>query len=191
MITSTKIASLCKINHRSLLCVIEKNLPFLQIYGNCYLSTEPYSTNGNKLHKKVAIMDDLLVFIVLGKTRNGIKNASKIIPEIKSLHLGKKMEDFFYGLLSSFAKTRKISVLRQYSIQTYKIDFYIPELNLAIEYDGENHPYLDDQKREEELKMALNCAFLRIKHGEEADGIGKITEFYLGKNSHAMQMPRL
>ena len=183
MLTSSKIATVCNINHQSLLRIIEKNLAYFRRYGHCYISSEPYSTNGNKLHKKVAVMDDMIALILLGKTRKGEGKVEKIFPFIKSFKLGKSMEDNFYELLCSFAKPRTISVLREYSVQKYFLDVYIPELSLAIEYDGQGHPYSNDKIREQEIKLALNCAFIRVKHGEEADGIAKITEYYLSQGA--------
>lgn len=52
----------------------------------------------------------------------------------------------------------------------YKLDFYIPEINLAIEFDEERHHYNgtnilsdDDILRETHIKNVINCEFLRIR----------------------------
>ncbi|SCI75251.1 Uncharacterised protein [uncultured Clostridium sp.] len=48
----------------------------------------------------------------------------------------------------------------------YKIDFYLPKYNLAIEYDEEQHKYRqeEDKFREEEIINELNCKFIRLNY---------------------------
>jgi len=58
---------------------------------------------------------------------------------------------------------------RQYSIDRYVIDFYCPELKLAVEIDGDVHDLKDvkekDGNRENYLK-AFGITFVRIKNDE-------------------------
>lgn len=55
--------------------------------------------------------------------------------------------------------------LRQYSIETYGVDFYCPKLNLAIEIDGTLHITKNaiafDRKRQDEIE-SLGIHFLRF-----------------------------
>lgn len=55
-----------------------------------------------------------------------------------------------------FLKKLPITVRRQYNIENYIVDFYIPERKLVIEIDGEQHykqeHKKDDIKRDENLK---------------------------------------
>ena len=55
-------------------------------------------------------------------------------------------------------------ILRQYSVEGYFLDGYIPELNLAIEVDEDYHKKQieKDIKRENIIKDKLNCEFIRI-----------------------------
>jgi len=59
--------------------------------------------------------------------------------------------------------------LRQYSVDHFVIDFFCPELKLALEIDGETHNLPDqkkyDKKREEYLRK-FNFSFVRIKDEE-------------------------
>ena len=54
---------------------------------------------------------------------------------------------------------------RQYSVGSYVLDFYCPELQLAIEIDGESHDRADvveyDRERQEEISQ-LGITFLRF-----------------------------
>jgi len=56
--------------------------------------------------------------------------------------------------------------LRQYSVDHFIIDFYSPELNLAIEVDGESHNDPDQQKKDisrQKYLESFNIKFVRIK----------------------------
>jgi very-short-patch-repair endonuclease len=58
---------------------------------------------------------------------------------------------------------------RQYSVENFVIDFYCPELKLAIEVDGDSH-YIDiaefsDQKRQSHIEF-FGIQFLRFTNRE-------------------------
>ena len=69
-----------------------------------------------------------------------------------------------------------VKIETQYSVLNYTVDFYIPELNLVIEYDEKWHnQYIEqDKKRENEIIDALNCDFIRVLEGDEIKAINKI-----------------
>lgn len=55
--------------------------------------------------------------------------------------------------------------ITQYSILGYRIDFYISSLNIAIEYDENNHKhysYEAQEYRQQEIEKKLGCRFIRI-----------------------------
>lgn len=60
------------------------------------------------------------------------------------------------------------TVVRQYQVLNYRIDFYIPELNIAVEYDEHQHKRVKieeaDAIREAEIKRELGCVFIRVPH---------------------------
>jgi very-short-patch-repair endonuclease len=66
---------------------------------------------------------------------------------------------------------------RQYSVDQYEIDFYCPELKLAIEIDGDSHfmPGAEDQdKARQEYIEAYGMRFLRFTNPdicENLDGV--------------------
>ena len=59
--------------------------------------------------------------------------------------------------------------LRQYGVEKYVIEFYCPEIKLAIEVDGDTHEseeeILYDKNRQEEIEN-YGITFLRIKNEE-------------------------
>jgi len=72
-------------------------------------------------------------------------------------------------------------IIPQYNVLNYRIDFYLPKYNLAIEYDEHAHlqRIKEDKKRQSEIKEILNCEFIRIEEGAELHGINKIITFIL------------
>ena len=56
--------------------------------------------------------------------------------------------------------------LRQYSVDHFVIDFYCPELKLALEVDGESHNNPEQKKydiKRQKYLEAFNIKFVRIK----------------------------
>ena len=61
---------------------------------------------------------------------------------------------------------------RQHSIKGYWVDGYIPELNLVVEIDERPKTNDRDKRREQEIREALKCKFLRINdYGRIKNGI--------------------
>ena len=67
-------------------------------------------------------------------------------------------------------------VIAQYPVLRYRVDFFLPELNIAIEYDEAHHKYKKQQdiKREQEIMGFLNCKIIRVAEGEEQKGVNQI-----------------
>ena len=59
--------------------------------------------------------------------------------------------------------------IRQYKVLNYKIDLYIKDLNIAIEYDENDHKHYTCEKhedRQKEIEKELNCKFIRVSDKE-------------------------
>jgi very-short-patch-repair endonuclease len=66
---------------------------------------------------------------------------------------------------------------RQYSIDNYVVDFYCPELKLAIEVDGEIHEIKQQREYDGERQKYLekfNIIFLRITNEEVSGNIQSV-----------------
>lgn len=64
-------------------------------------------------------------------------------------------------MLSAF----DINGIRQYNVENYRIDLYLPKLKIAIEYDEnghKNYTYKNHELRELIIKNKLHCKFIRI-----------------------------
>ena len=71
-------------------------------------------------------------------------------------------------------------IIPQYSVLGYRIDFYLPDLNIAIEYDELAHKnYKNDNKRQTDIENYLQCDFIRIKEGFELTGLNQIYKVVL------------
>jgi very-short-patch-repair endonuclease len=77
--------------------------------------------------------------------------------------------------------------LRQYSVGKSVIDFYCPEIKLAVEADGDTHNSTEeieyDKNRQSEIEN-FGIRFLRIKNEESFENIDKVVlkiETYIDK----------
>ena len=71
--------------------------------------------------------------------------------------------EFGEGIVKNLFKDYE--VIEQFPVfgGRYFIDWYIPELNIAIEYDEYHHVFIreDDCRRQKEIEEELGCKFLR------------------------------
>lgn len=72
-------------------------------------------------------------------------------------------------------------VQSQYKVLNYRIDFYIPSLNLAIEYDELHHETprnkSEDIFRQVQIEKLINCHFIRVKENSELQGLNEIIKY--------------
>ena len=81
------------------------------------------------------------------------------------LLLTERKEIKFLDKLQEALKPFDLEGIKQYKILNYRIDFYIPKLNIAIEYDENEHKdysYKQQQGRQKEIENLLGCDFIRI-----------------------------
>lgn len=79
--------------------------------------------------------------------------------------LTSRKEIEFIDQLEETLKPFNLIGIRQYKINSYKIDYYIPSLNLAIEYDENDHrgySYEAHEGRQKEIEDTLKCRFIRV-----------------------------
>lgn len=90
---------------------------------------------------------------------------------IKEFNLSEKFvltsrkEIEFIDQLEETLKPFNLIGIRQYQINSYRIDYYIPSLNIAIEYDENDHKsysYEAHEGRQKEIETTLKCRFIRV-----------------------------
>lgn len=78
--------------------------------------------------------------------------------------------------LLKYSPYSNVSIISQFEIGEYRLDAFIPELNICIEYDEEYHLLQKDKDKEREKNIRVmlnnNAQFIRIKKGEEIEGYG-------------------
>lgn len=73
----------------------------------------------------------------------------------------------FIDQLEDALKPFDIKGQRQYRVLKYRIDYYIPSLQIAIEYDENNHSYYSydsEEGRQKEIENELGCRFIRVSN---------------------------
>lgn len=84
----------------------------------------------------------------------------------------------FLDKLEEAFKPFNIKGIRQYNILTYRIDYYIPELKIAIEYDENDHiqyTYEQHELRQKQIEKELSCKFIRVSdNNTDAYNIGMV-----------------
>lgn len=128
----------------------------------------PHSQNSKVVKTQTALINERGVLSLLQRSR--LRNTQKQ-ELIKSLNLKEKFvltsrkEIEFIDQLEETLKPFNLIGIRQYKINSYRIDYYIPSLNLAIEYDESDHrgySYEAHEGRQKEIEATLKCRFIRI-----------------------------
>ena len=91
------------------------------------------------------------------------------------VHKQPRKEYIFSEMLEQVTGLEWIEQYRVFSGR-YRIDYYNPEYNIAVEYDEKHHDYNKDSDifRQKEIEKELGCHFFRVKEDEELQGINKI-----------------
>ena len=77
-------------------------------------------------------------------------------------------------------------VVPQFEVLSYRVDIYVPELNLAIEFDESHHKGQQraDERRQSAIAAELGCRFIRVDINREADGLREISQYAFGPLPH-------
>src|SRR3990167_6675834 len=104
--------------------------------------------------------------IVSLKTRKKI--GDKLFNRIHKLGLHKKGKNE-KKILDNIAKKIGYKIIRQYAINRYVVDGFVPELNIVYEVDELHHfdcygnLRKKDKSRQNEIENELKCKFIRVK----------------------------
>ena len=125
----------------------------------------------------------------LGIYLNKIQTINKKLPEfllefadMKQFHSHTRFELSFLDMLEEALTEIGIFGNRQYCVDQYKLDFYIEELKLTIEYDEEHHSSKidEDTKRQEYIMKKLGCIFIRCNYKDsDIKNVMKVIKYIL------------
>ena len=92
----------------------------------------------------------------------------------------------FLDLLESVLEPFNYNCVRQYKCKNYKIDLYIEDLKVAVEYDENNHSnysYESQEGRQKEIEESLGCRFIRVgDENSHAYNVGLVMKQLLVRN---------
>lgn len=129
---------------------------------NCYLVTKKgCELLGSRLQGEKRLAFKL-------KYANNIDNVKSAF-EIANNEIFERKEITFLNKLEQALKPFNITGIRQYKVFNYRIDYYIPSLKIAIEYDENNHKqytYEQHEGRQMEIENELGCKFIRVSDKE-------------------------
>lgn len=95
--------------------------------------------------------------------------------------LFERKECIFIEQLEEFLSEYNLKGVKQYSVLNYRIDYYIPELKLAIEYDENNHnsySYEAQEGRQKQIEKELGCKFVRLSDNcSDLKNMAKVSKY--------------
>ncbi len=105
------------------------------------------------------------------------KNSDSVFfikPEIDEIFFGVKLFDFIGHITD---------IKQQYPVSGFRLDFYLPEFNIAIEYDKKHHERQIESDIDRQIKIEdlLHCDFVRVNHDNEISGIKDIVVLIISK----------
>lgn len=141
-------------------------------YQNCknIKSSPNYNLNKiNNLHPATKWISEIDVKILIIKSETKSSNFKEklynfLFPNNNTTFLHSRVEIEFLDSLKQSLQPFGIEGSNQFKVLNYRIDFYIPKLNIAIEYDEESHIYKssEDSLRQKEIEKEIGCYFIRI-----------------------------
>lgn len=104
---------------------------------------------------------------LLGKNEHFENNlVTNVNHKVQFVPVVDRVELEFSNQLTDYLTELDIEVLYQYKVLNYRIDFYLPDLNIAIEYDEEYHMTVKqknlDKIRQTAIEKEIGCKFIRI-----------------------------
>lgn len=158
-------------------------------YKACYKTPLISLWKGNDYSNKTLINENGLLNLVLECNIITKDKKIKIIENFKNngylkdigFILKERKEIKFISQLEEFLKEYNIKGINQYSILGYRIDYYIPKLKLAIEYDENNHSgysYETQEGRQKQIEKELGCKFIRLSDNcSDLKNIAKVSKY--------------
>jgi very-short-patch-repair endonuclease len=145
-------------------------------YGKILVGTKAGFQKGNKLGKKFTSRHTLWKHpnVIKNQFKTGERHnhseATKEKMRISAFEYAKKICDIICPrighnekqILDRLEIELRYKIKRQYEVEGYFLDGYIPELNIAIEVDERPKNTEKDLTRQKIIEQKLNCKFMRI-----------------------------
>lgn len=185
-INSKEVAEMMETRHSDLMRKIEginKDFNEFKFDSNIYWTKSSYVDKKGQSRKCYEITKNGCELIIQ-RSRKDIK-LEKLIELAGNMEtpivLSERKEIGFIKQLEEFLSEYNIKGIKQYPILNYRIDYYIPELKLAIEYDENNHnsySYDKQEGRQKQIEKELGCKFIRLSDNcSDLKNIAKVSKY--------------
>jgi hypothetical protein len=188
-ITTLEIAKLYKRQHKYVLDmvrrVIERDLNYKILFKEFFYT----NTRGREYPAYLMELDGFCILsehsTILTGCEKGVilKEFGQDIVVVPSKRT--RTEDIFYGMLCEFLP--HLTIIRQFPVNGYRVDFYIEGAGLFVEFDEEQHFSEKHKKADDERWYAINNYLaerdgytpnlIRVKKGCEIYGLSLIMSF--------------
>ena len=199
-ISSLEISDLTLIEHKEIMKKIRKIANRLLIdisKENDLIKIGTYMDNRNRVKQQYHISNSITLELVKSFNRLYYEEGKKVLK-----YIGEESDNFkitpkivlehqFYQIIANLLIETKIH--RQYPISSYLVDFYIPELNILIEFDEKYHERSEqkrkDAEREKEIityaqkEINQNIHMIRVKEDDIYAGIRRILNLAYKRHS--------
>lgn len=109
--------------------------------------------------------NDIMLMYLVQNSHMSLDDKEKYLSLFNKTIISTRKEIEFLDELENALSIFNIKGIKQYSVLLYRIDYYIPDLNIAIEYDENNHDhysYESHEGRQLKIEKELGCRFIRI-----------------------------
>lgn len=162
MTTSRKVAARFKKAHKTVLRSIRALVETMPEFSAQHFTISPYTDSRGKTQTEYRMTNEGAALLAARMKQPWGESIKEAPPT--------KRPEFVFGeeiverLFSGYTIIRQLPVFGG----RYRIDWYIPELRLAVEFDEAHHASpanaAADAARQSEIEAALGCRFLRYKH---------------------------
>ena len=170
-ISSREIAEIMEMRHDNLLRKIDNINKVLSVNEIYWIESSYKDKTGRALKEYLVSKEGCELLTQKSTDRRGYllaKKTSELFPsEIKTITIIEldRKEVEFTNQLEEALRAFGIKGERQFPVLSYRIDYYIPSLNIAIEYDENDHKsytYEAHEGRQIEIENELHCKFIRV-----------------------------
>ncbi|MGL5049201.1 MAG: endonuclease domain-containing protein [Fusobacteriaceae bacterium] len=178
---SLKVAEVLNIRHKSLTEKVRKS--FLTEGVDYVFSV--YSNIRNRDYPKIIFINNGLK-LFLSSRRHITPEQYKMlkVENVNIRHTYTRFEISFGNMLEEYLKEFNIFVDKQFNVDGYRIDFYIPSKNICIEYDEYGHnsetAIIKDLERQKYVVEKLGCKFIRCNYTDsDVKNLAKVVKLVM------------
>lgn len=167
-ISSRIIAEKLERKHKNVLRDLDKIL--INSNLNDLIQESYYHVNGQKRRYKEYLLTRDGLKLYLSKCQNITQEQYQAlgIDDIDVVFSHTRFETSFGKMLIEALKEINLDIIPQYNVDGYRIDFYIPKLNIAVEYDEEQHfsktNIKKDLDRQKYIENKIGAKFIRCDY---------------------------